>query len=262
MKRRWNNIFREDNKSFVLAMDHAMLMDVSDCGLSNPADVIRKSISGGVDAILTTFGVAENFQKEIGRSGLILRVDGGTTILHPGKKLMDNVIPTFSVEDAVRVGADGVMCMGFPGLEPEDKMIQYLSMTASECKKWGIVFGAEMVPGGFINDEIKTVENVSFANRLGAEYGADFVKSPFVGDSESFKVVTANCYKPVLVLGGSSSREDKDLLQMVRDAMDAGAAGVTIGRNIWRHNSIETLCLAISKIIHEDYSVESALKLI
>ncbi len=262
MKRRWNNIFKEDNRAFVLAMDHAMLMEVSDCGLKNPAEVIRKSIKGGVDAILTTFGVAGNFQKEIGNAGLILRLDGGTGILHPGGKIMDDVTLTFSVEDAVKVGADGVMCMGFPGLQREDRMIENLSRLASDCKKWGLVFGAEMVPGGFINDDLKTLENISFANRLGAEYGADFIKSPFAGDAESFKEVIENCYKPVLVLGGGSSREDKELLTMVKNAMDAGAAGVTIGRNIWRHESIETLCLAISKIIHEDYSVESALKII
>ncbi len=262
MKRRWNNIFKEDNRSFILAMDHAMLMDVSRWGLKNPAEVIKKSIKGGVDAILTTFGVAENFQREIGNTGLILRVDGGTTQLHPDKFIMDRVTKTFSVEDAIRLGADGVMCMGFPGLGDEDNMIRNLSHTASECKKWGIVFGAEMIPGGFINDELKTLENISFANRLGAEYGADFVKSPFLGDAESFKKVIDNCYKPVLVLGGSDSREDKDLLTIVKNAMNAGACGVTIGRNIWRHESIEKLCLAIAKIIHEDVSVEEALKII
>jgi len=262
MKRRWNNIFKTDNRSFVLAMDHAMLMDVSSWGLKNPSQVIKKSISGGVDAILTTFGVAEYFQKEIGNAGLILRIDGGTTQLYHKNKVMDKVRATFSVEDAIRVGADGVMCMGFPGLEEEEKMIQKLAHTASECNKWGIVFGAEMIPGGFINDEIKTLENVSFANRLGAEYGADFIKSIFVGDTESFRNVIENCYKPVLVLGGGKSRNDRDLLSMVKNAMEAGASGVTIGRNIWRHDSVEKICEAISVIIHHDASVEEAIKIV
>lgn len=259
MKRRWHNIFKEDNRSFVLAMDHGMLMDVASQGLRDPAGVIRNAVHGGVDAILTTFGVAQHFQKEIGSAGLILRIDGGTTQMHPGNLVMDKITPTFSVEDAIRVGADGVMCMGFPGLEDEDEMVRDLAFTASECKKWGIVFGAEMIPGGFINDDLKSLENFAFTSRLGAEYGADFIKTVFMGDSESFKIVVENCYKPVLVLGGGESRNDRELLTMVRAAVDAGAAGVVIGRAIWRHKSVEKICSAITRIIHEDAGVDEVL---
>ncbi len=262
MKRRWNNIFRKDNRSFILAMDHAILMDVSQWGLKNPAEVIEKAISGGVDAILTTFGVAQEFQREIGRAGLILRLDGGTTCLHPSKLIMDQGVQTFSVEDAVRVGADGVICMGFPGLPDEQNMVKILAQTASECKKWGLVYGLEMIPGGFINDELKTVKNIAFANRLGAEYGADFIKSLAVKDPEAFKGVVENCYKPILVLGGGDAKEDRDLLEMVKRSVDAGASGVTIGRNIWMHKSIKNLCRAITMIIHEDASVEEALAIL
>ena len=250
MKRRWHNIFRADNRSFVLALDHAALMDVSSQGLDDVGRIIEEATEGGVDAILTSFGVAQHFQREIGRAGLILRIDAGPTNLHPHKKIMETLVGTFTIEDAVRVGADGVMCMGFPGLEDEEGMMKMLSHTASECKKWGIVFGAEMIPGGFVKDELLTVSNIAFACRLGAEYGADFVKTPFIEDAESFRKVTEYCYKPVLVLGGSKARNDSELLRMVRDAMDAGVCGVVIGRNIWTHPAINEICSAIADIIH------------
>lgn len=262
MKRRWHNIFKKDNRSFVLAMDHAELMDVSENGLQNPAHVISEALNGGADAILTTYGVAKNFQKEIGNSGLILRIDGGTTQAHPSEFIMDKVKQIFSVEDAVRVGADGVMCMGFTGLDDEDIMIQNIAHIASECDKWGLLFGAEMIPGGFIKDDLKTIENIKFANRLGVELGADFIKSPYIGKNGNFKEVIDNCYRPVMVLGGGESKTDKEVLELVREAMNCGTSGVVIGRNIWRHKSIKKICSAIAMIIHEDASVQKALKLL
>jgi DhnA family fructose-bisphosphate aldolase class Ia len=98
---------------------------------------------------------------------------------------------------------------------------------------------------------------------LGAEYGADFIKSPYKGDPVSFrKKVVDSCYKPIVALGGGANKSDSELLQMVRDAIDSGCKGVAIGRNIWKHKKIERLCRAISLIIHEDLSVERGLELI
>ena len=261
MKRRWYNLFAKDNKSFILAMDHGALLDISG-SLTKPGEVIEKALRGGVDTILTTYGVAQHCQKEIGNAGLLLRIDGGTTQLHPSGYVMDKVTPTFSVEDAVQLGADGVICMGFTGVEDEDKMVRDLAHTAIEAKKWGVVFGVEMVPGGFKDEAQRTVDNIAFSSRLGAEYGADFIKTAFAGDAESFKKVIENCFKPVLVLGGGSARTDKDILSMIRMAMDAGASGVVMGRNIWKHENVEKLCSAIAKIIHEDASVEKAFKVL
>ncbi len=262
MKRRWHNIFQKDNRSFVLAMDHAELMDVSEYGLQSPAYVINEALIGGADAILTTYGVAKNFHDEIGNAGLILRIDGGTTQAHPSGYIMDKTKQIFSVEDAVKAGADGVMCMGFTGLENEVEMIENIAHIASECDKWGLVFGAEMIPGGFIKDDQKTIKNIKFANRLGSELGADFIKSPYIGGNNCFKEVIDNCYKPVLILGGGSSRNDKEILTLVREAMDSGTSGVVIGRNIWQHKKIRKICCAISSIIHENKTVEEAITLL
>jgi len=262
MKRRLNNIFAKDGKTFVLAMDHGVVMEVGS-SIASPASVIEKAVAGGVDAILTSYGVAQQFSKEIGNIGLILRVDGGSTILNPSGVPFQRPTGTFKVEDAVSIGADGVLCMGWTGTKDEELTMQNLANFASECRKYGVVFGAEMIPGGFGQEELSTLENIAFSNRLGAEYGADFIKSPYRGDSTEFrKKVVDTCYKPIIVLGGGSNKLDLDLITMVRDAMDAGCKGVAIGRNIWKHQKIEKLCQSIGSVIHNDYSIEKAMQIL
>ncbi|MCI2201399.1 class I fructose-bisphosphate aldolase, partial [Clostridium sp.] len=212
--------------------------------------------------ILTTYGVAKKYSNEIGSMGLILRIDGGITSIHPDRQVMNNVTSTFSVEDAVKIGADGIMSMGFVGLEDEDKMIQMLSKNASEADKWGLVFGAEMIPGGFKEESKRTLENIAFSARLGAEYGADFVKTCYSeeSNSEEYRTVVENCYRPVLILGGGKSKNARDLFTMIKNAMKSGARGVVMGRNIWNNKNIDKYCRAISMIIHENADVEQALK--
>lgn len=262
MKRRWHNIFRRDNRSFILAMDHGIIMDV--CGsLVKPSDVINKAKKGGIDAILTSYGIAQTYQEDIINIGLILRIDGGTTHMHPVGHVFGKSVETFSVLDAVRIGADGVMCMGFTGLEEENLMFERIARIASDCNEYGIVFGAEMIPGGFQDPSKNTIENIAFTARLGAEYGADFIKTTYLGNAGTYKEkVIEPCFKPVVILGGGAGKSDFEILSMVREAMSAGCQGVAIGRNIWTHSNIENLCKAISMIIHEDISVEEAIKII
>jgi len=262
MKRRFYNIFAEDSKTFVLAMDHGVVMDVGEM-IASPEHVIKESVAGGIDAILTSYGVATQFCKAIGNKGLILRVDGGTTVLHPNGVIFDRLTQAFRVEDAIKIGADGIMCMGWLGVSSEEVTIRNLANYASECNKYGLVFGAEMIPGGFGDEDIATLENIAFSNRLGAEYGADFIKSPFTGEATEFRDKVVNtCFKPIVVLGGGANRSDLEILSMVHDAMEAGCKGVVIGRSIWRHKRIRKLCRAISGIIHENFSIEKGMEIL
>jgi DhnA family fructose-bisphosphate aldolase class Ia len=257
MKRRWFNIFKSDGKAFILAMDHGNGMNVLP-DMAKPGEIVKKAVKGGVDAILTTFGIAQNFKEEIGNVGLILRIDGGTSQISVEKAPIENL---YSIEDAIRLGADGVICMGFPGANFEDITLKNLARNAAECNKWGIVLGAEMMPRGFekVSDS-GTPENIALACRIGAELGADFIKTRYTGDKESFKKVVEGCYRPILVLGGERSKSDEEFLGMIKESLEAGAAGVVIGRNVWRHPNVEGISSAIAKIVHENASVDEALK--
>lgn len=260
MKRRMNNIFRRNGKSVVLAMDHGNGMNVLP-DLNNPGKIIEKAVAGGIDGILTTYGIATTYYKEIGNIGLILRADGGTTQLAKSDEQSMDIIN--QVETAISIGADSMLCMGFPGASNEAITLKGLARLINEASKWNLPIGAEMLPRGFEPaKDGRTPENLAFACRVGAELGADYIKTAYSGDVESFKKVIEGCYKPVLVLGGGDPKDERRLFQMVKDSMEAGAAGVIMGRNIWRYPNPDKISEAIVAIVHYDATVDEALEIL
>ena len=256
-KRRMYHIFAPNGRAFVLAMDHAALMPSP--ALKDPKHVIREAVAGGVDAVLTTYGVLKTCQKELGKAGVILRGDGGASAL---KKPMGQLNCLYTAEDALRLGADAMLVMGYPGSEHNEQTLAYLARLAADCDRWGLPLGAEMLPFGFEKpaSEAWTVENLAFAARQGAELGADFIKTSFAG-GERFREVTEGCPVPVLVLGGSHARSLEALLSEVKTALDHGAQGVIMGRNIYGHENIAGACAAVAALIHDDADMKDALKL-
>jgi len=259
MKRRMNNIFRSDGKAFVLALDHAAMMPSPD--LHDAGHVIREAVSGGADAFLTTYGMIKNFQKEFGNTGLIMRADGGISSL---RKPMDRLDLLYSAEDAVRVGADAMLCMGYPGSTDNEHSLKYLAKLCADGEKFGLPIGAEMLPFGFEKHEgidTRSIDNIKFACRQGAELGADFIKTEFVG-KDDFIGVTESCFAPILVLGGSKAKSEEEIFLDIKSALEAGAKGIIMGRNIYRHSNIARFCEAISIVIHDNASVAEALSIL
>jgi DhnA family fructose-bisphosphate aldolase class Ia len=251
-KLRLGRIFREDGRALVLAMDHCMGMGPVP-GLTKPAETIAKVKAGGVDAVLTTTGIASTFDESFHDLGLILRLDGAFTILTGGLDRMDIV---YTAETALRIGADAVACMGFVGGSEERRTLKYLGGLAQECEKWQIPLLAEMLVMEGEGEEV-TPERVALAARTGVENGADFIKTTFAGDETSFSQVIEGCYKPVLVLGGSKQK-DIDLLKVIASALSAGAAGAVIGRNIWQHEKPEAMARALCSVVHDGLSPDEA----
>lgn len=259
MKRRMNNIFKKDGRSFILAIDHSAMMPSPD--LMDPGHVISEAVSGGVDGFLTTYGIIKNFQKDFGNAGVILRADGGISAIRKPMAPMDSL---YTAEDAVRIGADALLCMGYPGSDTNEHTLKYLARLATDAEKFGLPLGAEMLPYGFEKHEgidTRSVDLMSFACRQGADFGADFIKSEFVG-GEEFKKVTENCYVPILVLGGSKAKSLEEIFTGIKDAINAGSSGIIMGRNIVRQPNIAAVCAAISAIVHDDATVEEALKMV
>ena len=259
MKRRMNNFFKKDGKSFVLAMDHAAMMPSPD--LKDPGHVIREAVAGGADGFLTTYGIIKAFQIDFGNAGIIMRADGGISAL---RKPMNPLSLLYTPEDAVRVGADAMLCMGYPGSTDNEHTLEYLANLCAEAEKLNIPVGAEMLPYGFEKHEgidTRSVENMSFACRQGAELGADFIKAEFVG-GERFREVVDGCYAPILVLGGGKAKSEEEIFANIRGALDAGAKGIIMGRNIYRHENIAAVCAAIAAIVHDDATVGEAMKML
>jgi len=256
---RWNRIFREDGKTLIVAMDHPGAFGMME-GLEKPGEVIRKIRAGGADAILTTYGVVTRFAEEIGDMGIVLRVDGGSSSLaqeHGPMQLL------YDVYDALRVGADAVGSMGMPGSVYETETLPYLSELVAQCAEWNVPVMAEMLPGGFENPaKMWTPENIGHACRIGAELGVDFIKTAYSGDVDSFRTIVEQIYVPIVVLGGSKSTDPRRLLGSIYDAMQAGASGVAVGRNIWRYSEPDKMTATIAAIIHEGATVDAALEIL
>lgn len=254
---RWNRIFRKNGRTVIFAMDHAGAFGLMP-GLEKPGEVIAKVQAGGADAILTTFGVVKNFSKQIGNMSIVLRLDGGNTKLSqvPGPTSM-----VYSIYDALRVGAEAVGVMGLPGSQFESEMLPYLSEIVSQGLEWDMPVMAEMLPAGF-EDPAKwwTPENIGHACRIGSELGVDFIKTTYSGDPESWKNIVDQVYAPIVVLGGSKSKEPADLLTGIYNSIRAGAVGVAVGRNIYQYPHPEKITAAIVAIVHEDATVEKALE--
>jgi DhnA family fructose-bisphosphate aldolase class Ia len=254
--RRMKHIFAPDGRALIVAMDHG-LMDGPCKGLEDPGKTIQKIVAGGANAVLTSYGVARQFDDELASIGVILRVDGGSTSLRkgagPGKLF-------FSIEEGLRLGADALVVSAFPGGENETETMQNLAQIASEAHAWELPVLAEMVPGGFDSpSELRTAHSVSVAARVGSELGADFVKIPYV---EGFTAVTRTSYVPVVILGGAKRGGEREMLVDIKAAVDAGASGVAIGRNIWQSENPAAMTAAVAAILHHQASVEEAMKIL
>ena len=99
------------------------------------------------------------------------------------------------------------------------------------------------------------------AARVGAELGADIIKCPYTGSPETFREVVEGCMVPVVIAGGSKL-SDRETLGMIEGALQAGAAGISMGRNVFQHENPTKLVKAACAIVHEGISVEAALKII
>ena len=256
-RHRLNHIFRPDKKTFIMAMDHGANFNVLPA-MKHPGRMVREIASAGADAFLCTVGMAERFAEDFLGKGMILRVDGGVSCLGDFSRPMQTVV---TAEDALRVGADAVITMGFPGSKFEADILSSLSRTIMSSHTWNLPVTAEMLPRGFEGgDDARTPENITFACRQGVELGADIIKTVYTGDQESFFQLTESVYAPVVILGGSQKVPEEQLLGEIRDALDAGAAGVAMGRNIWGHEHPARYAGAIARLIHEDCTVDIALK--
>jgi fructose-bisphosphate aldolase/2-amino-3,7-dideoxy-D-threo-hept-6-ulosonate synthase len=187
--------------------------------------------------------------------GLIVHLSAGTS-LSPDP--LCKVIVT-SVEEAVALGADAISIHINVGANDTPKMMIDAAQVVRDCKRFGMPLLMMMYPRGEKIKNEKDVEVVKIAARIGAELGADIVKTNYTGSKESFKQVVEGCPVPVIIAGGCKGT-DREVLQMIRDAMDAGAAGVAMGRNAFQHKEPKKIIQAVSLVVHKNYSVENAMK--
>lgn len=253
---RLDRIFAPDGRAVIIALDHG-LIDGPCAGFERPGETISAIVAGGPDAVLTSYGIARSFAAELEGVGLILRSDGSESNL--GVPSTGSVGQFFGVEDALRVGADALAVTALPGSPVEADTLRNLAHTIGEAHRSDLPVMAEMVPGGFDSPpELRGPDAVAFAARLGAELGADFIKAPYCDD---FSRVTSSTFAPVVILGGSKGTEAATLAN-IRAAVDAGAAGVAMGRNVFQSENPTAMAAAVAAVVHDGASVEDALAIL
>ena len=254
-KRRLKRIFRDDERTVIVPMDHGVTVGPV-AGLVNMQETINKLLEGGVDAVVLHRGVAKNV--DTGKAGLIIHLSG-ITKLGPDPNYKVQVC---SVEGAVRIGADAVSVHVNVGAEQEDKMLVKLGRVADDCDRCGVPLLAMMYPRGPKIQNQHAVDVVANAARLGAELGADIVKTNYTGDVETFKKVVRGCFVPVIIAGGPKVETVREVLQIVHGSIRAGGAGISIGRNVFQHENPTKMVKALSAIVHHDASVDESLKIL
>jgi len=233
---RMRRVFASDGRALIVAMDHAGYMGPVG-GLIEPVATVRAVVAGGADAVMTTLGTAKRIASALDGRGLILSVD------------LNAADPVAVVEQALELGSDHLKTLAYWGGEDPHGM-RNLARYAVLCDRWGLPFQAEMIPFAFGAVEKHTPENIAIAARIAAECGADYVKTMYTGDADSFRRVVEGAGVPVIILGGARSESGAPITRQVADALRAGGAGIAFGRNIWSTPDPEAAVRELVGVVH------------
>ena len=251
-------IDRNSRRTVIIPMDHGVTVGPID-GLADMREAVSKVVAGGANAILMHKGMVRAGHRGAGRDvGLIIHLSAGTS-MSPDPNAKELVC---TVEEAIKLGADAVSMHINLGAETDKEMLGQLGFISERCLQWQMPLVAMMYTRGpKIKDEFD-VNNIKHAARVGAELGADIVKVPYTGNVESFTEVVQGCPVPVVIAGGPRMDSDEDIYKMVAGALQAGAAGVSIGRNAFQHKTPDKIVQALSKMVHEGASIEDAAQIL
>lgn len=251
-------INRKTGKCVIAPMDHGISGGPIP-GIINMTETIDSVASGGANAVLMHKGMVINGHRGYGTDiGLIIHLSASTDLsVDPFHK-----VQVTSVEKALKLGADAVSVHVNIGSEKEPEMLQTTGKIAETCAEWGMPLLAMMYPRGPKIDNEHDPEVVKLAARAGAELGADIVKTNYTGDPDSFKEVVDGCPVPVIIAGGPKIETEKQLFEMVYDAIDVGGAGVAFGRNIFQAKDPAKMTRALVGVVHEKMTPEEALDIL
>ena len=249
-------IDRNSGRAVIVPVDHGITMGPIQ-GLVDMKATIDKVSQGGATAVVMHKGVVPYGHRSFGRDiGLIVHLSASTSLSpDPNSKVL-----VTTVEEAIKMGADAVSIHVNIGASTEPYMLRDFGQIARECNEWGVPLLVMIYPRG---KEIKNgydVDLIKQCARAGMELGADVIKTSYTGDIDSFREVVRGAIIPVVIAGGPKMSSDRDLLQMVKDSLEAGGMGVSIGRNIFQHRNVTGITKAVADIVLHDAEVDEALK--
>lgn len=247
---RLNRILGANNQRVLtVAVDHMINYPVGfPKGLRQMEDTLAKIIEGKPDALTMNKGIAMRcMQPYAGQVPLIIQ----SMALRPGEP---DFADTATVEEVIALGADAIAVAMFVYCAEEMGYLRHLS----EVVRQAAAFGLPVIPHIYplaSGDEQHTVlhdaEHIFYAARVGLEMGADLIKVPYTGDVESFRDIVNAFPVPVVAAGGPRCATLDDAVAMARDIGKSGAAGATMGRNVWEFEDIPYAIRALKNAINE-----------
>ncbi len=234
-----------------LAVDHGYFL-----GPTRKLEQPRKTVEPLLqycDALFITRGMLRTCVDADTSTPIVLRVSGGASVV--GKDLADEAIVT-SIREAIRLNATAVGMSIFVGSDYESQTLKNLASLVNDAEEFGIPVLAVTAVGKEL--EKRDARFLSLACRVAAELGASVVKTYHC---ENFEKVSAGCPVPLVIAGGPKMETELQVFEVTYDAIQKGASGVDMGRNIWQNDCAVGMIQGISAIVHENATPKQALKI-
>jgi len=248
----------QSGKMLNVAMDHGVAVgyDSLPKGLEIVSRVLPDIVAGQPDAVVFQKGIARHcWGPYAGQIPWIMQ----STVFVPHIPNVDHQIAT--VEEAISLGADAIAMTISVGDDRSAEMIAMLAETVKQAERVGLPVVAHIYAKGnqVPPEEEHALNYVRYAARVGAEVGVDVCKVAYTGSPETFAEVVETC--PALVVASGGPRQDtmEGFLGMICGVIESGAAGATMGRNVWGAPSIPAMMAALRAIVHQGADLETAL---
>lgn len=238
----------DTGRTVMLAVDHGYFLGPTR-KLEAPEETIAPLLEHA-DALMLTRGALRNCVSAKTETPIVLRVSGATSIV--GGPLSNEGITT-TMKEAVRLNVAAVAVSIFVGTEHERQTLLNLANLVSEGQEYGIPVLAVTAVGKEL--EKRDARYLALACRIAAELGASFVKTYYCDD---FEKVVGGCLVPLVIAGGPKLETELDALNLTRDAIQKGAVGVDMGRNIWQSDFAVPMIMAVKKVVHENAAPDEA----
>ena len=240
MKNRLSKIFRpKTGRTVMLAVDHGYFMGPT-TGLER-IDVTIVPLLPHADTLMCTRGILRSNIPATFTKGIVLRASGGPSILEE----LSNEEIAVDMEDALRLNVAAVAVQVFVGGEFETQSINNMTQLVD----MGLRYGMPVLGVTAVGKELKRdAQYLRLACRMCAELGASYVKTYYC--EPGFETVTASCPVPIVIAGGKKLPE-REALKMAYNAIESGASGVDMGRNIFQSEAPEAMIKAVGKVVHD-----------
>ncbi len=247
MQNRLARIFNpKSGRTVMLAIDHGYFLGPTS-GLER-VDVNIVPLLPWADALMLTRGILRANIPASFRGGVVMRASGGPSI----RKELSNELLAVDIEDAVRMNVCAMAVQVYVGGEFETQTVTNMTRMVDMGNRYGIPTLGVTAVG---KDMVRDAQYFRLATRICAELGAQFVKTYYV--EKGFETVTASCPVPIVMAGGKKLPE-MDALTMAYRAVNEGAAGVDMGRNIFQSEAPAAMIQAVQRVVHENLKPEQA----